>query len=114
MFKFPEFGRAFAVIAVPALAMASPAAMAEPDINVSYAPNSRAVTQTTAVDISDLQLNSAKGRHTAERRIVSAVKTVCSENRIFSTDGKRDYARCFAESRAKAMADAGLVRTASR
>lgn len=114
MSKFRTFGRAVALLAFPAMAMASSSAMAEPDINVTYAPHGEAVTQSTALDLSDLSLSSVKGRNVAERRIVSAAKSVCSENRVFSAEGARDYARCFADSRSKAMADAGLVRTASR
>ena len=114
MSKFRTFGQALALLAFPAMAMASSSAMAEPDINVTYAPHSRAVTQTTALDLSDLSLSSVKGRNVAERRIASAAKIVCSENKIYTIDGKQDYKRCFAESRARAMADAGLVQTASR
>lgn len=113
MLTLRTIGRGLCALAIPVALIATPA-MADSDIVVSYAHDGKAVTQSTPVDISDLQLSSAKGRRYAERRITAAIKTVCSADRTYGSAGKSDYERCFADAHAKAMADAGLIQTASR
>ena len=113
MLTLRTFRRAVFSLAIPTAALLAAPAMAQSDLVVTYGADN-AVTKSVPVDISDLRLSSAKGRVAAEGRIVAAVKSVCSQNQIYSNEGKRDYRRCYAEAKSQALTQAGLTRTASR
>ncbi|CAN5252976.1 hypothetical protein BH10PSE12_BH10PSE12_05010 [soil metagenome] len=103
---------AVALFAVLALSVSTPA-LADTDLVVNYQPNG-AITRTLKVDYSDLKTGTAAGRSALKHRLTLAAKKVCDYNGGYGLRQPADYTRCFLETRAAALSDAGLIQTASR
>ena len=102
---------AFAVAISATLALAAPA-LAQSDLVVSYDTPAGTITRSRAVEIKDLQLNTAAGRAALDKRITLAARQVCGYHGMYGLRQPADYERCYNKARSDAMSEAP-IQTAS-
>lgn len=105
--------RAAALLAVLALGATTPA-LAQDDFIVTHDAKAGTTTRSMEVDISDLRLETSKGRAKLHRRIDLAARTVCDRLDTLGVKQLKDYERCYGKAMANAMSQVRPVQTASR
>ncbi|MEJ7927635.1 UrcA family protein [Sphingobium sp. AN641] len=112
MFRVTRPLGAFSVAITATLALAAPA-LAQSDLVVSYDAPAGTITRSRAVEINDLQLNTAAGRAALDKRITLAARQVCGYHGMYGLRQPADYVRCYDKAKGDAMSEAPVIQTAS-